>query len=266
MISYPSPLPRKNHQAKVSHAPALQLADIHAGYGKKEILHGMSLAVDEGEIITLLGGNGAGKSTSLKTAIGLLRPHEGAVYMNGVDITRVSLCERVRAGLGYLMQGGEVFSSLTVYENIEFGAHQLPKTNRSHSLTAVLDTFPVLQGKQGVRAGLLSGGQRQALALAMVLAQEPKILLLDEPSAGCAPHLAHDILRKIVDLNQRCGTTVILVEQRVREALAVAHRAVVLVNGAVASETTAPSQWLEEGALNAHFFASKSESPKEGNA
>lgn len=233
---------------------ALRLERIRAGYGKKEILRGVSLTVQAGEIIALIGANGAGKSTLLKVVAGLLQPWEGSVWLEGKDITGLPVYQRVQYGLAYFMQGGEVFPSLTVKENLEMGALTLPKAERLEMMESVLGLFPVLKENWHCRAGLLSGGQRQALALGMVLLKRPKVLLLDEPSAGLAPKLAKDILNKVQELNKRLGITVLLVEQRVREALQVAHRAIALVDGTFAGETDEPTRWLTEGALDAFFF------------
>jgi len=242
---------------------ALRLERIRAGYGKKEILRGLSLAVQAGEIVALIGANGAGKSTLLKVAIGLLPPWEGSVYWDGRDITRQPVHERVRMGIAYLIQGGEVFPSLSVKENLEMGVLALSKSQREEAIEMVVSLFPALRDNWSRRAGLLSGGQRQALALGMVLCQRPKVLLLDEPSAGLAPKWAQDILSKVQELNQRLGITVLLVEQRVREALSTAHRAVVLVGGEIALETRHPEELLTSGELEMFLLSSPKENPSE---
>lgn len=231
----------------------LRVESLRAGYGKKEILRGLSIDVARGEIVALVGPNGAGKSTLLKVIAGLLPPWEGSIWLDGTDITKLSAHQRVQKGVAYLIQGGKVFTSLTVKENLEMGAMTLPKAERQEAIEGVLTLFPVLKENWHRRAGLLSGGQRQALALGMVLLKRPKVLLLDEPSAGLAPKLAQEILNKICQLNERQGVTVLLVEQRVREALQVAHRAIVLVNGHIALETDHPSKLLTDGRLE-HLF------------
>jgi len=233
---------------------ALRIEKLRAGYVKKEILRGLSLAVKQGEIAALIGPNGAGKSTLLKVVAGLLSPWEGSVWLDGKDITTLPIHQRVQQGLVYFMQGGEVFPSLTVKENLEMGTLTLPKAERQEAMESVVGLFPVLKENWHRRAGLLSGGQRQALALGMVLLKRPKVLLLDEPSAGLAPKMAKDILSKVQELNKHLGITVLLVEQRVREALQVAHRAIALVDGTFAGETDEPARWLAEGALDAFFF------------
>ncbi|MEM1553011.1 MAG: ABC transporter ATP-binding protein [Candidatus Bathyarchaeia archaeon] len=235
-------------------AAVLRVEKLRAGYGKKEILRGLSLTVKQGEIVALIGPNGAGKSTLLKVVVGLLPPWEGSVWLNGMEITTLPVHQRVQQGLVYSMQGGEVFPSLTVKENLEMGTLTLPKAERQEAMESVLGLFPLLRENWHRRAGLLSGGQRQALALGMVLLKRPKVLLLDEPSAGLAPKMAKDILSKVQELNKHLGITVLLVEQRVREALQVAHRAIALVDGTFAGETDDPARWLTEGALDAFFF------------
>ncbi len=246
-----------------THNTVLRLENIHAGYGKKQILRGVSLRVHEGEIVALIGANGAGKSTLLKVAMGLLPPWEGSVWFNGQDIMRLPVHARAPLGLAYLMQGGQIFPSLTVGENLEVGALTVPPTERREAIEHALELFPALCEKRHRRAGLLSGGQRQALALAMVLCQRPKLLLLDEPSAGLAPKLAQEILHTVQELNQRERITVLLVEQRVREALEIAHRAVALVNGTLAEETTEPTAWLTDGALDVYFFGKTTDNERE---
>ncbi len=235
----------------------LYAESLHAGYGKKEILRGLSLAIKQGEIVVLIGPNGAGKSTLLKVLAGLLPPWEGSVWLDGREVTTLPVHHRVRQGLAYFMQGGEVFPNLTVKENLEIGAMTLPKSERRGVMESVLDLFPVLRENWHRRAGLLSGGQRQALALGMVLIKRPKYLLLDEPSAGLAPRLAQDILNKVRELNERFGVTVLLVEQRVREALQIAHRAIVLIDGLLVSGTNDPKCWLREGIILDTFFFGK---------
>lgn len=257
-----TPMPATTAQQPSSPPPArrslLGLCDLHAGYGKKEILRGVSLTVGAGEIVTLLGANGAGKSTLLKAAMGLLPLRAGSVLYEGRNIARLPIYRRARLGISYFLQGGQVFPNLTVRENLEIGALVTPQEERAAALDAALETFPLLREHSSRRAGLLSGGQRQALALAMTLAQQPKILLLDEPSAGLSPKLAQEMLHAIQTRNAQRGLTVVLVEQRVQDALAIADRAIMLVNGVIAAETTHPEQWRVEGALDSYFFAKPS--------
>jgi branched-chain amino acid transport system ATP-binding protein len=232
----------------------LCLESIYAGYGKKEILRGVSISIAPGQVVALVGVNGAGKSTLLKVAMGLVSPRRGLVRLNEKDITHLPVHERPRLGLSYFLQGGGVFPSLNVKENLDMGSLPLAPAIRASETENVLELLPILKDHLYVRAGLLSGGQRQALALAMVLAQRPKVLLLDEPSAGLAPKVAQEFLLQVRHLNERLGVTILMVEQRVREALEVAHRAVVLLNGELVAETNDPGEWIPDGVIDAHFF------------
>jgi len=241
-------------QEDVAVATVLRVEDLHAGYGGKEVLRGVSLTLRAGEIVALIGPNGAGKSTLLKVIAGLVPPTRGSVWLGGREVTAWPPHRRVRHGLAYFLQGGEVFPSLTIRENLEVGAWTLPKSERQKAMESVLALFPVLRENWHCRAGLLSGGQRQALALGMVLLKRPKVLLLDEPSAGLAPKLAQEILSKVRELNGHWGVTVLLVEQRVREALTLAHRAIVLANGHIALETDHPLELLNYGRLERLFL------------
>jgi len=232
----------------------LCLEQVEAGYGKKQILRNVSISVQAGEIVALIGPNGAGKSTVLRVAAGLLTPWKGSVRLDGRDITLLPAYRRAHRGVSYLVQGGEVFPSLTVQENLEMGLLTLPPAERAEALESVLSLIPALRERLPHRAGLLSGGQRQALALGMVLVKRPKVLLLDEPSAGLAPILVQEILSKIREINQQWGLPVLLVEQNVREALSVAHRAVVLANGEIAMESDHPQELLTSGHLERLFL------------
>lgn len=233
---------------------------IHAGYGKKEILQGVSFSSKKGEILALIGPNGAGKSTLLKVLAGFLKPTEGSVHLYGYDVTNLPPYERVKHGLAYLIQGGKVFPSLTVQENLAMGAFTVPSENRKENLKLVVDLFPRLKELFNRRAGLLSGGERQALALGMVLMQNPKVLLLDEPSAGLSPKLVQEILEKIKKINEEWKISVLLVEQNVRGALSIAHRVIALANGKLVLETDEPEKLLAQGALEKLFLGLK---PKE---
>lgn len=227
----------------------LQLYDIRAGYGKKEILRGVSFTVKRGDIVAIIGTNGAGKSTLLKVIAGLLPAWQGRIMWDGCEITRIPAHRRVRAGIGYLMQSGNVFPSLTVWENLQMGLQALRNAEHRQTLEEVLSLFPDLKEHLHRRAGLLSGGQRQMLALAMVLCQRPQLLLLDEPSAGLSPKLAQDILRKVEELDDLFGITVLLVEQRVRDALEIAERAIVLQEGRIVWQSDTPKELLSSERL-----------------
>jgi ABC-type branched-subunit amino acid transport system ATPase component len=240
----------------------LQLEQIDAAYHKKTVLQGVSLAAAPGEIVALIGPNGAGKSTVLKVAAGLLAPQEGCVQLEGRDITGLPAHERVDHGLAYCIQGGRVFPSLTARENLAMGAGALPADERADGTAAVLDVFPVLKGLLDRRAGLLSGGERQALALGMVLVRRPQVLLLDEPSAGLAPRLVQDLLDTVRALNEDWGLSILLVEQNIRAALRIAHRAVALENGSVARSTQKPTAWLDGEAVEGLFLGNGTGEPQ----
>ncbi|MFZ5926304.1 MAG: ABC transporter ATP-binding protein [Acidobacteriota bacterium] len=227
---------------KKEDAVLLRAEGIRAGYGKKEVLHGVDLEVKAGEIVVLAGANGAGKSTLLKVVAGLLKPIAGRVCFNGKDATHLLAHERSRLGIGYLLQGGEVFPSLTVRENLSIALGD--GSPDSQALDAVLNLFPLLGAKLQRRAGLLSGGERQMLALGMVLVRRSGLLLLDEPTAALAPPQAAEALQKIADYSRRLGVGVVLVEQRLRRAATVADRVIILAAGQVLRQTGEPLKWL----------------------
>jgi ABC-type branched-subunit amino acid transport system ATPase component len=212
----------------------LDIHDLSAGYGEHEILRGLSLRVDEGELVAVIGPNGAGKSTLLKTLAGLVRPRAGRIALRGADITGATTERIVASGLCYVPQEANVFSSLSVWENLTIGAWTAPRalTERAH---AVVELFPVLAERRRARAGTLSGGERQMLAMAMALMVEPRLLLLDEPSAGLAPTLQRLVFDRVREISAR-GLGILLVEQNARESLALCHRAYVLAMGRVGAE------------------------------
>jgi ABC-type branched-subunit amino acid transport system ATPase component len=234
-----------------THDSRLTILDVRAGYGKKEVLRGVTLAAGKGELVAIIGPNGAGKSTLLKVIAGFLRPSSGSVLLDGRDISRLAPHERVKAGIGYCMQGGRVFPSLTVSENLALASGGNGPNN---DLEQILEVFPKLKDMHGRRAGLLSGGERQALALAMTLVRRPTVLLLDEPSAGLSPGLATAMLDKAKEVGHTWGLAVLMVEQNVRGAVSVADRACALANGEMVLETDRPGEWLAQGKLDALFL------------
>lgn len=207
----------------------LQVDEVIAGYGETEILHSVSIAVGQGEIVTIIGPNGSGKSTLLKAILGLVRPKSGQVTFKGEDITGIAPERIVRKGICYVPQSSNVFPSLTVHENLEMGAF-VRTDDFQQRLEEVYDLFPDLTGRRGERAGRLSGGQRQMLALARALMLDPILLLLDEPSAGLAPNLVNLVLEKIIGINST-GVAILLVEQNAREALKLSSRGYILASG-----------------------------------
>lgn len=231
----------------------LSTEDIYASYYKKEILHGVSISVRDGEIVSLIGPNGAGKSTLLKVIIGTLAPREGNVHFLNEDVTDLSPHLRVKKGIGYFIQGGEVFRNLTVLENLELGGFDLPKSDYKERLDEVFRLFPILAGMKSRRAGLLSGGERQALALGIVLMRRPKLLLLDEPSAGLAPSLVKQTIAKIQRINTDFDIPILLVEQNIREAVKISERIYILRDGKIVGERE-PEALSQEEELEEVFF------------
>jgi len=236
----------------------LTLENIVASYGKKEILKGVSIRVEKGEIVSLIGPNGAGKSTLLKTIIGLLPPIGGRVLLNGMDITRLAPHERADLGVGYLHQGGSIFPSLSVLDNLRLAAVRSVRNNGEAArgrVEEVFTLFPELVEAKENRAGALSGGQKQMLSLAMVTLRKPVLLLLDEPSAGLAPKLVDRLMAKIEELNRAHGMTMLLVEQNIRRALAISRRAYSLRAGVIANEYAEPSRLTEQESFETILLA-----------
>jgi urea transport system ATP-binding protein len=212
----------------------LELEDVHAGYGRSTVLHGVSLAVPADGVAAVLGHNGAGKSTLLRTAIGLLKPRGGRVLLAGEDVTRLHAHERVRRGMAYVPQGQQSFPHLTTEENLLLVADGRGSAGRA-AMAEALDLFPALTSLRSRRAGLLSGGQRQQLAIARALVTTPKLLLLDEPTEGIQPSVVTEIQETILALTRRGELSVLLVEQHVGFALRAAERYYVLESGRVTS-------------------------------
>ncbi len=211
----------------------LELENVHTYYGQIHALKGVSVEVAQGEIVTLIGANGAGKSTTLNTVSGLLRPRQGHVRLNGEDLGRYKPHEIVAKGVIQVPEGRRVFGRLTVTENLEMGA--FTRSNRDEirsTVERVFGLFPRLKERRTQLAGTLSGGEQQMLAMGRALMAQPKVLLLDEPSMGLAPVLVDSIFATIKRLNDD-GTTILLVEQNARMALQVAHRGYVLQTGEV---------------------------------
>jgi len=207
----------------------LQVSNIVAGYGETEILHGVSIAIEQGHIVTIIGPNGSGKSTLLKAIFGLVKPKKGQVIFQGRDITGLTPEAVVRQGLSYVPQSSNIFPSLSINENLEMGAFVRTDDFRQR-LEEIYLLFPDLAGRRKDRAGTLSGGQRQMLALARALMLDPALLLLDEPSAGLSPNMVGSVFEKILGIN-RAGVAILLVEQNAREALQLSSRGYVLASG-----------------------------------
>lgn len=233
----------------------LRVRNVHAAYRKKEVLRGVCVSVSVGEIITLVGPNGSGKSTLLKVIAGFLKPSEGEVWFGGESITPLDPHERVTRGLAYFMQGGRVFANLSVRENLEVAGNSVPAKEQAGAIALAWGMFPRLKELAGKRAGTLSGGERQSLALAMIILRRPSLILLDEPTAGLAPLLARHALSRVREMNDEWKTTILLVEHNLKEALAISHRALVLTHGKIVFETERPLVDLTVSRLEQFFWS-----------
>jgi branched-chain amino acid transport system ATP-binding protein len=233
----------------------LEVRNLTAGYGGRSVLRGLSLGVSTGEIVAILGPNGAGKSTLLKAIFGMLRPSTGSVRYRGTDISGRLPFHNLNDGLVYVMQGNRAFDALTVEENLEVVFIPKRAGRVKDRVEAVLELFPKLRPLLSRRAGTLSAGEKQLLALARGLIPEPVLLLLDEPTMGLAPGAVSEALSRLNELNKNLGVTVLLVEQNVKEALRLASRAYVLRLGQVVYE--GPSSALASGAVLRQLFLGK---------
>ncbi len=219
--------------------PLLEVHDVHTYYGNIHALKGITLDVDKGEIVTLIGANGAGKSTTLKTISRLLETRQGAILFDGEDLLRFKPHEVVNKGVAMVPEGRRVFSRLSVTENLEMGAyHRNDRAGIQDDMDRVFTLFPRLKERRGQVAGTLSGGEQQMLATGRALMARPRLLLMDEPSMGLAPILVESIFETIRRINRE-GTTILLVEQNAHLALQVAHRGYVLQTGEIVLTGTA---------------------------
>ncbi len=203
--------------------------EMSAGYGGTDILHSCTIGVEHGEIAVVVGPNGAGKSTAMKAVFGMLPLREGSVLMGDRDITHLKPQDRVRNGMGFVPQNNNVFTSLTVQENLEMGAF-IRRDDFSDTLTQVFDLFPVLKEKRSQAAGELSGGQRQQVAVGRALMTQPQVLMLDEPTAGVSPMVMDELFDRIIEI-ARSGIAILMVEQNAKQALSIADKGYVLVQG-----------------------------------
>jgi len=211
----------------------LEIKDLNVHFGVIHALKGISLTVNEGEIVTLIGANGAGKTTTLRTISGLKKPTSGTILLEGKDITHTSAQERVMMGISQAPEGRRVFSEMTVLENLELGAYlRRDKKEIAKDLETVYHHFPILADRKKQIAGTLSGGEQQMLAIGRAMMSRPRILLLDEPSMGLAPLFVQEIFNIIRDIN-KAGTTILLVEQNASMALQIANRAYVMETGSI---------------------------------
>ncbi len=199
------------------------------GYGPVDILHGCTIAVEKGEIAVIVGPNGAGKSTAMKAVFGMLKLRGGKVKLAGEDITSLSPQARVRKGMGFVPQTNNIFTSMTVQENLEMGAF-IRTDDINDTMAQVYDLFPILKQKRFQAAGELSGGQRQQVAVGRALMTQPKVLMLDEPTAGVSPIVMDELFDRIIEI-ARSGISILMVEQNARQALEIADKGYVLVQG-----------------------------------
>jgi ABC-type branched-subunit amino acid transport system ATPase component len=208
----------------------LKVDKVTTGYGDMEVLRDVSIEVAQDEIVSIIGPNGAGKSTLMKAVFGLLHPWNGTISLGERDISRFTPYQIVTEGMCYVPQVDNVFTSLSVEENLELGAYTLDASRIGDALARVYDLFPVLKTRRRQRAGKMSGGERQMVAMGSALMLDPKLLLLDEPSAGLSPKLVDEIFERIVSINES-GVAILMVEQNAKKSLQMAHRGYVLANG-----------------------------------
>ncbi len=238
--------------------PLLDVRDLRAGYGKAEVLHGLSLQAHKGQVITVIGPNGAGKSTLLNSLMGLL-PARGALYYNGEDISELTLEERVLLGIALVPEKRELFGTMTVEDNLELGGFRQMRLGNSqwrNRIADVYDLFPRLRERRTQLAGTLSGGERQMLAVGRSLMSRPEVLMLDEPSLGLAPLIVKEIF-SIIETLRQTGVTIVLVEQNARAALAVADHGYVLEMGEVSLHGRASDLAQDARVIDTYLGAAK---------
>jgi len=231
----------------------LRLENVHSFYGRIQALRGINLHVDSGEIVAMIGANGAGKSTTLMTICGQPRARSGRVLFDGDDITHVPTFQIIRSGLSHSPEGRRIFPRMMVLENLQMGAVASDPAHFNDDLGLVFDLFPILGERQQQRGGTLSGGEQQMLAIARALMSHPRLLLLDEPSLGLGPMLVKQIFDVIGQINQDRGVTILLVEQNAHQSLLLAHRAYVLANGEIILHGTGDELLADPEVRNAYL-------------
>ena len=230
----------------------LKVNDLNVYYGAIHALKGVSFEVNEGEIVTLIGANGAGKSTTLKTISGILRSKTGSIEFEGEDITKLPPHKLPSLGVAHVPEGRRIFQQLTVKENLEMGAYTRPASEIKPSIEDVFKRFPRLEERKNQVAGTLSGGEQQMLAMGRALMCRPKLMMLDEPSMGLSPLLVQQIFDIIKELNKQ-GTTILLVEQNAKMALSIADRAYVLETGKIVMQGDAKAMLSDESVKKAYL-------------
>ena len=232
--------------------PLLKVRDIHVYYGAIHAIKGISLEVNEGEIVTLIGANGAGKSTTLNTIAGLLKPRQGGIAFAGMPVEGTGASRMVYKGLSLCPEGRRIFQQMTVRENLEMDAFSRPNEETEKSMEQVYEFFPRLKEREKQIAGTLSGGEQQMLAMGRALMSKPRLMMLDEPSMGLAPILVEQIFEIIRDMNA-AGTTILLVEQNAQMALSVANRAYVMETGRITMEGDADDLMHDDNVRKAYL-------------
>ena len=232
----------------------LDIENLHVAYGPVEVLHGISMRVEPGSIVGVLGANGSGKTTLFKAVAGLVRVTEGNVRLSGHDLTNVSTQSIVKQGVTLVPQGRMLFPEMTVYENLEMGAYLLrDRTEFSRRLEKVQQLFPILKERSGQMVALMSGGEQQMLAIGRALMGQPDLILLDEPSIGLAPKIFDQILSTVVEINRERKTTIVIAEQNVRKILKIVDFAYVLEAGKVAISGTPQALSSDESIRRAYL-------------
>ncbi len=230
----------------------LKVEDIHVYYGSIYAIKGISFEVEEGEIVTLIGANGAGKSTTLKTVSAMMKPRSGSVIFQGKSLVGIKPHAIVSLGMAHCPEGRRIFQQMSVQENLEMGAYTRPGSEIADSIAHVYELFPRMKERFRQVAGTLSGGEQQMLAMGRAMMSKPKLLMLDEPSMGLAPLLVEEIFKIIQDLN-KAGTTILLVEQNARMALDIANRGYVLETGRVIASAKAADLLKDETVKKAYL-------------
>jgi len=232
----------------------IEVNGISAGYGNRQVLWNVNLFVSEGERVLLMGPNGSGKSTLLKVIVGVVKPYSGRVIFDGVDITKISTSKRINMGINYLPQTRNIFPGLTVEENFHLACFYCEDKYFLERLNWILGIFPFLKDRLSSRAGLLSGGQRQALGLGMALMKKAKLLIVDEPTAGLSPKAASDILKGIEKAQDEEKFTILMVEHNLRYLSGWFNRALIMREGRVILEESDTSKFLNRKLLESIFF------------